>query len=99
MSSRRYWPRRGHDHAIVEQVIAELKDSAMAHFPSASFSANGAWLACAVIAYLTRTALINIPARLSYSASTYTLHLPINSRRETPFMNTFTIVMAPTQAA
>lgn len=30
-------------------------------FPSASFSANGAWLACAVIAYLTRTALLNIP--------------------------------------
>ncbi len=46
------------DHAIVEQVIADLRDSAMAHFPS-SFSANGAWLTCAVIAYnLTRATAI-----------------------------------------
>jgi len=45
------------DHAIVEQVIADLKSSALKHFPSGSFSANGAWLACAVIAYnLTRAA-------------------------------------------
>ena len=39
------------DHAIVEQVIADLKGSALKHFPSGSFNANGAWLACAVIAY------------------------------------------------
>jgi len=45
------------DHAIVEQVIADLKGSALKHFPSASFSANGAWLACAVIAHnLSRAA-------------------------------------------
>lgn len=42
-------------HAIVEQVIADLKNSAMAHLPSAKFAANGAWLTCAVIAHnLTR---------------------------------------------
>ncbi len=68
MSSRRYWPRRGHDHAIVEQVIAELKDSAKAHFPSASFSANGAWLACAVIAYLTRAAAVLTTGKLARHA-------------------------------
>jgi hypothetical protein len=39
------------DHAIVEQVISDLKRSALKHFPSGSFHANGAWLACAVIAY------------------------------------------------
>src|SRR5450755_3165985 len=45
------------DHAIVEQVIADLKSSALKHFPSGSFSANGAWLACAVMAYnLSRAA-------------------------------------------
>ena len=45
------------DHAIVEQVISDLKNSALAHLPSGDFSANGAWLACATMAYnLTRTA-------------------------------------------
>ena len=41
------------DHAIVEQVIADLKGSAVKHFPSGSFNANGTWLACAVMAYNT----------------------------------------------
>jgi hypothetical protein len=45
------------DHAIIEQVIADLKDSALAHLPSGRFAANGAWLACAAIAHnLTRAA-------------------------------------------
>ena len=45
------------DHAIIEQVIADLKSSALKHFPSGSFNANGAWLACAVMAYnLSRAA-------------------------------------------
>ena len=42
---------RHRDHAIVEQVIAELKDNALAHLPSGSYAANAAWLACAVIAF------------------------------------------------
>ena len=45
------------DHAIVEQVIADLKDSALAHLPSGKFAANAAWLTCAAMAYnLTRAA-------------------------------------------
>ena len=45
------------DHAIIEQVIADLKDSALAHLPSGVFTANAAWLACAAIAHnLTRAA-------------------------------------------
>nr|MDQ2838993.1 IS1380 family transposase [Actinomycetota bacterium] len=44
-------------HAIVEQVIADLKNSALAHLPSGSFAANSAWLVLAAIAFnLTRTA-------------------------------------------
>jgi hypothetical protein len=44
-------------HAIVEQIIADLKDSALAHLPSGRFNANAAWLVCAAIAHnLTRAA-------------------------------------------
>jgi hypothetical protein len=107
------------DHAIIEQVIADLKGSALAHFPSARMNANAAWLTCAVIAYnLSRAAgvlaggklgkarsttiratLINIPARVAFSALTYTLHLPANSQREAPFMTMFDAVKAPPQVA
>lgn len=38
-------------HAIIEQVIAELKAGPLAHLPSGKFAANAAWLACAVIAF------------------------------------------------
>lgn len=44
-------------HAIIEQVHADLKNSALAHLPSGKFMANSAWLACAVMAFnLTRAA-------------------------------------------
>ncbi len=44
-------------HAIVEQVIEDLKSGPLAHLPSGSFSANGAWLVLAAIAFnLTRAA-------------------------------------------
>ena len=44
-------------HAIIEQVHADLKNSALAHLPSASFSANSAWTVLAVMAFnLTRAA-------------------------------------------
>lgn len=44
-------------HAIIEQVHADLKDSALAHLPSGRFCANAAWLVLAVIAFnLTRAA-------------------------------------------
>ena len=42
-------------HAIVEQVIADLKNGPLAHLPSTRFAANSAWLVLAAIAYnLTR---------------------------------------------
>ncbi|WP_406046607.1 transposase [Kribbella sp. NBC_00889] len=44
-------------HAIIEQVNADLKSSALAHLPSGTFWANAAWLVLAVIAFnLTRAA-------------------------------------------
>ena len=44
-------------HAIIEQVHADLKSSALAHLPSGVFTANAAWLVLAVIAFnLTRAA-------------------------------------------
>lgn len=45
------------DHAIVEQVIADLEHGPLAHLPSGVFTANAAWLVCAAMAFnLTRTA-------------------------------------------
>ena len=39
------------EHAIIEQVIAELKNGPLAHLPSGDYAANAAWLACTVIAF------------------------------------------------
>jgi hypothetical protein len=45
------------EHAIVEQVIADLKNGPLAHLPSGKFTANAAWLVLAAIAFnLTRAA-------------------------------------------
>jgi hypothetical protein len=38
-------------HAVVEQVIADLKAGPLAHLPSGVFNANAAWLALASIAF------------------------------------------------
>ena len=58
-------------HAIIEQVHADLKDSALAHLPSGRFTANAAWLVLVVIAFnltraaatITGTALAQAPDR------------------------------------
>ncbi len=39
------------DHAVIEQVIRDLKAQALAHFPSGSFTANGAWTVLAALAH------------------------------------------------
>jgi Transposase DDE domain group 1 len=45
------------DHAVIEQVFADLTDGPLAHAPSGRFTANAAWLALAAIAHnLTRAA-------------------------------------------
>jgi hypothetical protein len=51
------------DHAVVEQVIADLKDQALQHFPSGEFAANGAWTVLGALAHnlLRWTQLIGLP--------------------------------------
>ena len=45
------------DHAVIEQVFADLTSGPLAHAPSGRFAANAAWLALAAIAHnLTRAA-------------------------------------------
>ncbi len=51
------------EHAVVEQVIADLKDQALQHFPSGHFHANGAWTVLAALAHnlLRWTQLLGLP--------------------------------------
>ncbi len=51
------------DHAVVEQVIADLKDQALAHFPSGDYNANAAWTVLAALAHnlLRWTQLLGLP--------------------------------------
>jgi hypothetical protein len=51
------------DHAVVEQVIADLKDQALVHFPSGEFNANGAWTVLGALAHnlIRWTQLIGLP--------------------------------------
>ena len=51
------------DHATVELTIRDLKDQALAHFPSGRFAANSAWTVIAALAHnLARwTTLIGLP--------------------------------------
>ena len=60
------------DHAVVEQVIADLKDQALAHFPSGHFHANGAWtvLACLAHNLLRWTQLLGLPGTTVRAART-----------------------------
>src|SRR5438067_6284134 len=50
-------------HAVVELAIRELKDQALAHFPSGRFLANAAWTVIAALAHnlLRWTTLIGLP--------------------------------------
>jgi hypothetical protein len=60
------------DHAVVEQVIADLKDQALAHFPSGHFHANAAWTVLAALAHnlLRWTQLLGLPDTTTRAART-----------------------------
>ena len=60
------------DHATIELVIRDLKDQALAHFPSGEFAANMAWTVIAALAHnLARWAtLIGLPTTTVQSART-----------------------------
>jgi hypothetical protein len=59
-------------HAVVELTIRDLKDQALAHFPSGQFAANSAWTVIACIAHnLARwTTVIGLPDQTIRAART-----------------------------
>ena len=60
------------EHAVVELAIRDLKDQALAHFPSGEFAANSAWTVIAALAHnLGRwTSLIGLPQDTTRTAAT-----------------------------
>lgn len=64
-------------HAIIEQVIADLKGSALAHLPSGRFAANAAWLVCAAMAFNLTRALGVIAGGTLVKATTATIRTRI----------------------
>ena len=59
-------------HAVVELAIRDLKDQALAHFPSGQFTANAAWTVIACLAHnlLRWSSLIGLPAATVRTART-----------------------------
>jgi Transposase DDE domain group 1 len=60
-------------HAVVELTIRDLKDQALAHFPSGDFDANSAWTVIAALAHnLARwTTTIGLPGQTVRAARTF----------------------------
>jgi hypothetical protein len=78
-------------HAIVEQVIADLKNGPLAHLPSGRFNANGAWLVAATMAFNLTRAAGALASRFHAKATTATIRRqlinvparPVRSARRT----------------
>src|SRR3954465_1537882 len=59
-------------HAVVELAIRDLKDQALAHFPSGKFTANAAWTVIAALAHnlLRWTSVLGLPDHTIRAART-----------------------------
>ena len=59
-------------HAVVELAIRDLKDQALAHFPSGKFMANAAWTVIAALAHnlLRWTSVLGLPGQTIRAART-----------------------------
>jgi hypothetical protein len=59
-------------HAVVELAIRDLKDQALAHFPSGRFHANAAWtvIACVTHNLLRWTSVLGLPGQTVRAART-----------------------------
>jgi hypothetical protein len=59
-------------HAVIELAIRDLKDQALAHFPSGKFLANAAWTVIAALAHnlMRWTTLIGLPNTIIPTART-----------------------------
>ena len=57
-------------HAVVELVVRDLKDQALAHFPSGNFAANSAWTVIACVAHnlMRWTSVIGLAADTTSAA-------------------------------
>jgi hypothetical protein len=60
-------------HAVVELAIRDLKDQALAHFPSGKFYANAAWTVIAALAHnlLRWTSVLGLPGHTIRAARTF----------------------------
>ena len=97
------------DHATIELVIRDLKDQALAHFPSGQFNANSAWTVIAALAHnlgrwVTQIGQPNQPIQTARSRRRQLLQIPgrltRTSRQWTlrmparwPWQNAFTAVL------
>jgi hypothetical protein len=73
-------------HAVIEQVHADLKNSALAHLPSGKFAANAAWLVLAVMAFNLTRAAATLTGTTLARATTATIrriliHVPARAAR------------------
>ncbi|WAU09528.1 transposase [Streptomyces nigrescens] len=78
--------REHRHHAVVEQVIADSKASALAHVPSAHFNANAAWLTLWAMAYSLLRAAGSLTSAFHAKPTTATLrahliHVPARIAR------------------
>jgi hypothetical protein len=97
------------DHATIELVIRDLKDQALAHFPSASMHANSAWTVIAALAHnlgrwTTQIGLPTQPVQTARSRRRHLLAIPARLTRTSrqwtlrmparwPWQNDFTTVL------
>jgi hypothetical protein len=82
-------------HAVVELAIRDLKDQALAHFPSGKFLANAAWTVIAALAHnlLRWTTLIGLPDTIIPTARTLRRRLLTVPGRITRTARTVTLRM------
>jgi len=82
-------------HAVVELTIRDLKDQALAHFPSGKFLANAAWTVIAALAHnlLRWTTLIGLPDTVIPTARTVRRQMLTVPGRITRTARTVTIRM------
>ena len=82
-------------HAVVELAIRDLKDQALAHFPSGKFLANAAWTVIAALAHnlIRWTTLIGLPDTVIPTARTLRRRLLTVPGRVTRTARTVTLRM------
>ena len=97
------------DHATIELVIRDLKDEALAHFPSGRYAANSAWTVIAALAHnlgrwATQIGLPDRPVQTARSRRRHLLQIPARLTRTSrqwtlrmparwPWQNDFTTVL------